>query len=134
MFIKMCLLISLSFPAFAQQYLGNISNNPYMPKVNPYNPNYIGNPNSQYGSVYSDYSVNNPNAQHAPKLYDSQGNYHGRLSNNPYDPDSISNKWGRYGNPNSPESIYNQWGAGNPYNPDSPTNPNGYGMYIMSDE
>jgi len=33
----------------------------------------------------------NPYAADAPKLYDQQGNYRGKLSANPYDPDSTSN-------------------------------------------
>ena len=42
-------------------------------------------------------------------------NYHGRLSSNPYDADSTSNPYGRYGNPYSADSINNPYGAGNPY-------------------
>src|SRR5437016_12306515 len=33
----------------------------------------------------------------APRLYDSQGNYRGQLTTNPYAPDSTSNPYGRYG-------------------------------------
>lgn len=60
-------------------------------------------------------SHTNPYATAAPKLYDENGNYRGRLSSNPYDPDSTSNPYGRYGNRYSPESINNPYGAGNPY-------------------
>ncbi len=51
--------------------------NPYGPIMNPYAPN----------------SATNPYATEAPRLYDSQGNYHGQ------------------------DSLNNPYGAGNPYNP-----------------
>ena len=54
----------------------------------------------------------------------------GELSANPYDPDSTSNPYGRYGSPFSPDSIKNPYGAGNPYNPSSPINPYGRGLRI----
>ena len=38
----------------------------------------------------------------------------GNLSANPYDPESTSNRFGRYGSPFSPDSLNNQYGAGNP--------------------
>jgi len=75
------------------------------------------NPYSPYGSAYSNKSHTNPYATDAPRLYDSQGQYRGRLSNNPYEPDSVANPYGQYGNPYSPNSINNPYGAGNPYNP-----------------
>jgi hypothetical protein len=50
-----------------------------------------------------------------PRIYNSEGRYRGRLSTNPYDPDSVSNPYGRYGNPYSPDSLNNPYGAGNPY-------------------
>lgn len=50
--------------------------------------------------------------------------YIGKLSANPYDPDSVSNPYGRYGSPYSP------YGGGNPYRSDSPTNPYGSGWCI----
>lgn len=87
-------------------------NNPYG-AGNPYKPDGLMNPNSQYGSKYSNQSWTNPYATDAPKIYDQQGNYRGRLSTNPSDSDSVSNPHGRYGNPNSPESINNPYGAGN---------------------
>lgn len=82
----------------------------------PYNPDSVNNPYGQYGSPYSNKSANNPYATDAPKLYDSDGNYRGRLSANRYDPDSTSNPYGRYGSPYSPDSINNPYGAGSPYN------------------
>jgi hypothetical protein len=54
----------------------------------------------------------------------------GELSANPYDSESTSNPYGRYGSPYSPDSIKNPFGAGNPYNPSSPTNPYGHGLHI----
>jgi len=63
----------------------------------------------------------------APRRYDQQGNDRGKLSTNPYDPDSTSNP---YGSPFSPDSIKNPFGAGNPYSPSSPTNPYGRGLRI----
>jgi hypothetical protein len=50
--------------------------------------------------------------------------YLGRLSSNPYDADSTSNKFGRYGSPYSSDSInnpYSKWGS--PYSNQSVNNP-----------
>lgn len=50
--------------------------------------------------------------------------YLGRLSANPYDPESIANPFGRYGSRFSPDSINNPFGRyGSPYSPYSPLNP-----------
>ncbi|MEQ1935194.1 MAG: hypothetical protein ABL962_15140 [Fimbriimonadaceae bacterium] len=73
------------------------------------------NPYSQYGSPYSNKSWTNPHATNAPKLYGSDGRYLGRLSSNPYAPDSTSNPYGKYGSKYSPTSINNPFGAGSPY-------------------
>jgi len=73
------------------------------------------NPYSEYGSPYSNKWWRNPYATDAPELYDSQGNYRGTLSTNPFDPDSTSNPYGKYGSQYSPDSINNPYGAGNPY-------------------
>jgi len=102
------------------------SGNPYDPDSvanplgagNPYKPDGLMNPYSEYGSPYSNKSWTNPYATDAPKLYDSSGEYLGKLSSNPYDSDSVSNPYGQYGNPFSPDSINNPFGAGNPYNTD----------------
>lgn len=72
---------------------------------NPYKANGLMNPYSEYGSQYSNKSWANPYATNAPKIYDQQGNYRGRLSNTPNDPESISNPYGQYGNKYSPQSI-----------------------------
>ena len=60
---------------------------------------------SPYGNPFSNQSATNPYATDAPRLYDQQGQYRGKLSANPYDPDSTSNPYGRYGSPFSPDSI-----------------------------
>lgn len=50
----------------------------------------------------------------SPQIYQN-GQYRGNLNGNRYDPNSISNPYGRYGNPYSLDSINNPYGAGNPY-------------------
>ena len=48
--------------------------------------------------------------------------YLGKLSANPYDPDSTANPYGQYGSEFSPDSINNPYGRyGSPYSPDSAT-------------
>jgi hypothetical protein len=50
--------------------------------------------------------------------------YLGNLNQNPYDPNSVNNPYGRYGSPYSPDSVRNPYGTyGSPYSPYSPTNP-----------
>jgi Protein of unknown function (DUF1016). len=132
-------VISLSMLFSVDSYanrIGNLSNNPYAPNSssrmgNEYDSNSVNNKYGRYGSPYSNESANNPYATNAPKLYDSQGNYHGKLSANPYDPDSTSNPYGKYGSPYSSESINNPYGAGSAYNSDSPNNSHGNGMAIV---
>src|SRR5262245_43456319 len=103
-------------PITAQaEYLGDLS-------ANELNPNSIFNDVSAYGSlsptsprnsvgVYgspvSPYSATNPLAVDAPRLYDQDGNYRGKLSTNPLDPESVSNPLGRYGSQLSPDSLNN---------------------------
>lgn len=59
-----------------------------------------------------------------PSIYAPDGTYLGVLSSNEYDTDSVSNRYGRYGDPYSPDSINNPYGRyGDPYSPDSVTNP-----------
>jgi len=59
-----------------------------------------------------------------PQIYASDGKYLGNLSDNAYDPNSVSNPYGRYGSPYSPDSINNPYGRyGSPYSPESPNNP-----------
>jgi hypothetical protein len=45
----------------------------------------------------------------SPKIYTPDGQYRGNLNNNRYDPNSISNPYGRYGNKYSPDSIKNPY-------------------------
>ena len=66
-------------------------------------------------SRYGNQSPTNPYATNPPRIYDSQGDYRGQLSANPYLPDSTSNSYGQYGSRYSPDSINNPYGAGNPY-------------------
>ena len=102
--------------SMAQNYMGNYTANPSMPAAPPQPP---GTFNNQYG-----------NDANSPKLYNSQGQYHGNLNSNQYDPNSVSNPYGQYGSKYSPNSINNPYGAGSPYQPDSPTNPYGQGMRV----
>jgi hypothetical protein len=102
MWVVFLVLLLLPFPASAE-YLGELSANPYHPDstANPYGagspfkPDGINNPFSPYGSPFSNLSATNPFATEAPRLYDQQGNYRGKLSANPYDPESTSNPYGR---------------------------------------
>lgn len=63
-------------------------------------------------------------AQAAPEIYDSvTGQYLGNLSSNEFDPNSVSNKFGRYGSEFSPDSINNKFGIyGSPYSNSSVNN------------
>jgi hypothetical protein len=114
------LALVLSAPVSSDEYLGNYSANPNNQNStsnpygagSPYNGNSVNNTNGTYGSPYSSKSANNPSATEAPRFYDGQGNYRGRLSTNPYDAESTSNPYGRYGSPYSSESINNLYGAG----------------------
>ena len=99
------LLLSLSAHA-ACPYDPACLDNPYG-AGSPYKADGINNPYSQYGSQFSNKSANNPLATDAPKLFDRQGNYRGRLSTNELHPDSTSNPIGRYGSEISPDSINN---------------------------
>lgn len=60
-----------------------------------------------------------------PILVDRQtGKYLGNLSSNPYDPNSTSNPYGRYGSEYSQDSINNPYSRyGSRYSQDSPNNP-----------
>ena len=54
----------------------------------------------------------------------NNGKYLGNLNSNRYDPNSVSNPYGRYGSPYSPDSINNPYGQyGSPYSPNSANNP-----------
>ena len=56
--------------------------------------------------------------------------YLGKLSENPYNPDSTSNKYGQHGSKYSSNSINSPYGAGSPYRQDSPNNRYGEGLSI----
>ncbi|MDA9902541.1 hypothetical protein N9D99_08500 [Gammaproteobacteria bacterium] len=127
-------IVTLTFGPFvsAQIDLGNLSSNPYLKESSSnkygagskYNLKSINNPYGIYGSKYSNKSATNPYATDAPKLYDSQGNYKGKLSANKYDPESISN----------PYSIYSQVGSKDLYSKDSISNPYGTGLKIIGSD
>lgn len=132
-------LVLLGLPAVVHaEDLGVLSANPFdvdsianpFGAGSPFAPNGINNPYSPYGSPFSNQSATNPYATDAPRLYDQEGAYRGKLSANQYDADSTSNQFGRYGSPFSPDSINNRFGAGSPYRYDSPTNPYGKGWRI----
>ena len=98
-------------------YAGNLSINQFAPgSVNPYNNSYLDNKFSTGG----------------PALIDSKGGYHGRLNGNSFDPESVSNPYGRYGSQYSPDSINNKYGAGSPYAQNSPYNQFGTGMRVVN--
>lgn len=115
------------------EYLGRYSvnkydpdsiSNPYGAYGNPYSPSSVKNRFGPYGNPFSHYSVNNPYAIATPRLFGHDGKYLGKFSANPYDPESISNPYGRFGNPYSPESVNNPYGIyGSRYSPLSPNNP-----------
>jgi hypothetical protein len=45
----------------------------------------------------------------SPMIIDRDGNYRGNLNGNRYDPNSVSNPYGRYGSEYSSESINNPY-------------------------
>lgn len=59
-----------------------------------------------------------------PKIYSSDGKYLGDLSSNQYDPNSVSNPYGKYGSQYEMDSINNPYGRyGSPYSNESVRNP-----------
>ncbi|MFA4826479.1 MAG: hypothetical protein WC593_15115 [Methanoregula sp.] len=57
------------------------------------------------------------------QLYARDGTYLGNATNNPYDPNSVNNPYGRYGSQYSSDSINNKYGKyGSPYSSQSPDN------------
>lgn len=65
-----------------------------------------------------------PRRSGPPSVVGDDGKYLGTLSSNPFDPNSVSNPYGKYGSPYSPDSINNPYGKyGSPYSPLSATNP-----------
>lgn len=58
----------------------------------------------------------------SPQIYSAGGKYLGNLNTNQYNPNSVANPYGQYGNPYG-NTINNQFGTyGNPYSPQSVTN------------
>lgn len=105
--IAAALLIAATTAIAKDDYLGQLSANPYAPnKVQP----------NVYGS--------------GAKLVDQNGNYRGTLGNQ-YEADSVNNPYGRYGSKYSSDSINNPYSsAGSRYSADSPNNPYGQGLGV----
>jgi hypothetical protein len=112
----------------SENYLGRLSGNPYDPAStsNPFGA----------GSPYAPHGVNNPlgpNYRHGnsygtggPRLFSDDGVFLGTLNGNRFDPNSVSNPYGRYGSRYSPDSINNPYGRyGSRYSSESATNPYG---------
>ncbi len=60
------------------------------------------------------------------KLYSNDGKFLGNVNNNPYDSNSISNPYGKYGSKYSADSINNPYGTyGNKYSNEYTPNPYG---------
>ena len=60
----------------------------------------------------------------SPYLVSPDGKYLGNLSSNKFDPNSVSNSFGRYGSQFSPDSINNKFGTyGSQFSNKSPNNP-----------
>lgn len=60
----------------------------------------------------------------SPILVSPNGKYIGNLNDNPYDPNSVANPYGRYGSEYSLESVNNPYSrAGSEYSLESPNNP-----------
>jgi hypothetical protein len=54
----------------------------------------------------------------SPVIIAPDNSYRGNLNNNKFDPNSISNPYGKYGSQFSPDSVNNRFGTyGNPYSP-----------------
>jgi hypothetical protein len=65
-------------------------------------------------------------SSNSPKIYSSDGTYLGNLNSNRFDPNSVSNPYGRDGSPYSSDSINNPYGRyGSPYSPQGVRNPYG---------
>ena len=69
----------------------------------------------------------------SPILVDPhRGKYLGNLNSNPFDPNSVSNEFGRYGSEFSQDSINNEFGPyGSPFGEHSVNNPYSTGPAII---
>lgn len=98
-FLLLLLPMSLPFSVHAED-LGELSANPFNPNStsnpfgagSPFKSDGLNNPFSPYGSHFSNQSATNPFATDAPRLYDQQDQSRGKLSTNPYDPDSTQTR------------------------------------------
>jgi hypothetical protein len=91
----------------ANPYLGSAVSF-YDPRVSPYSPSGALNRYTTGGG----------------KIYAQDGTYLGRLNANRYDPQSVSNPYGKYGSRYSATSTNNPYSAyGSPYSAQSATNP-----------
>jgi hypothetical protein len=79
--------------------------------------------------------VSGPALAAPPYIVDGEtGKYLGNLSTNRYDPNSVSNPYGRYGSRYSPDSINNPYGQyGSRYSPDSARNPYALSPPVIAD-
>lgn len=81
---------------------------------------------SEIFSQYKKSKKSSTNIIGSPVLISTDGKYLGNYNNNTYDPNSVSNPYGTYGNPYSSQSINNPYSRyGNPYSNESVTNPYG---------
>lgn len=89
---------------------------------------------AQYQGQYSanPYTSNRVNTyKSGGSLYSNDGQFRGNLNSNQYDPDSVSNPYGKYGSQYSSDSVNNPYGTyGSPYSSQSPNNPYGNGMRV----
>lgn len=63
----------------------------------------------QFGTKAPRYGNPYGNDSNSYQLYSPSGRYMGNLNDNRFDPNSISNRFGRYGNRFSPDSINNPY-------------------------
>jgi len=100
--ILFVMLMSAIAISHADQYQGQLTVNPTVPgAISP----------KQQFSPYS-----------SAKVYNSKGEFRGNLNGNQFDPNSVSNEFGKYGSQFSPTSINNEFGEGSEFHPDSPNN------------
>jgi|TARA_Y100000034_G_C6552033_1_gene238530 hypothetical protein len=60
----------------------------------------------------------------SPRIYGNDGEYLGNLNSNKYDPNSVSNPYGKHGSKYAPNSINNPYGKyGSEYSPSGVNNP-----------
>ncbi len=89
------LLLVLIAPLDGARILGTYHNAGRPPA--PFNDPYARGPMESYGQPYHREQLTlNPNSTQAPKLYDREGNYRGRWSEDALDKDSIANPTSQY--------------------------------------